>query len=501
MACSTVPFHSAWLQLCHEAALRHGRLKMNVSLRRFRQRRGSILHRRCSTTRRIIAGLTSVAFSNLIVLPPLPSTVHAASQRKIYFYHPDHLGSTSLVTDEQGQVVEHTEYKPFGEVYRREIRDPSTGQLIVGDMSSAVSPFGFTGQRLDNSTGLYYYNGRYYDAQLGRFIQPDPTVQRAGDPQDLNRYTYARNNPVNNIDPTGHGWFKKMWGQVVSVIVGVGTTLATGGNFLLGFQAYNLSNTLIGTGQALASGVSAGRVFGALAAGAAISAAFAGIGVGGIGNLGFRMAAFAEQGALSGLTNSAILGGSLGEGAAWGAGHGALTGLVTSQQAQNWQAGNGFVSNEQFTAAQQQRLANGPQYGMAGLYSDQGHTFLGLADAHGENVIYTGKYYQGDSTFGNPSTAKLELLLGRTAKGVRGDETILSHLGTAKLVAKWNLTDGQYTALYSYMHSDPGTFALTTNCAAWALQGLRTAGIQAPSNLTTFSFTNPAQVMQWNGND
>ena len=68
---------------------------------------------------------------------------------------------------------------------------------------------------------------------------------------------------------------------------------------------------------------------------------------------------------------------------------------------------------------------------------------------------------------------------------------------SSKLVASWNLNDGQYAAIYSYMHAEPGTFALTTNCTTWALQGIRTAGIQAPSYLTTFGFPDPAKTLQW----
>ena len=61
----------------------------------------------------------------------------------------------------------------------------------------------FTGQRLD-STGLYYYGARYYDPTIGRFISPDSIVQRSGNPQSLNRYSYVLNNPLKSVDPTGH---------------------------------------------------------------------------------------------------------------------------------------------------------------------------------------------------------------------------------------------------------------------------------------------------------
>jgi len=60
----------------------------------------------------------------------------------------------------------------------------------------------FTGQRLDG-TGLYYYGARYYDPSIGRFISPDVYVQNFTNPQTLNRYTYALNNPLRYTDPTG----------------------------------------------------------------------------------------------------------------------------------------------------------------------------------------------------------------------------------------------------------------------------------------------------------
>ena len=61
----------------------------------------------------------------------------------------------------------------------------------------------YTGQIADDETGLYYYGGRYYDPQLGRFIQADPTVPDPTDSQSLNRYSYCRNNPLNGTDPSG----------------------------------------------------------------------------------------------------------------------------------------------------------------------------------------------------------------------------------------------------------------------------------------------------------
>jgi RHS repeat-associated protein len=67
-----------------------------------------------------------------------------------------------------------------------------------------VTPYQYTGQRWEDAIGLYFYQARWYDAARRRFIQPDSIVPEPGNPQDLNRYTYARNNPVKYNDPSGH---------------------------------------------------------------------------------------------------------------------------------------------------------------------------------------------------------------------------------------------------------------------------------------------------------
>ena len=112
------------------------------------------------------------------------------SSGALRFYHGDHLGSSNVITDGAGTLVELAEHTPYGSLSRRE------GAVNV--------PQKFTGQRLDAETGLYFYNARYYDPTLGRFISPDPIVQDPADPQTLNRYAYVRNNPVNYVDPSGY---------------------------------------------------------------------------------------------------------------------------------------------------------------------------------------------------------------------------------------------------------------------------------------------------------
>jgi len=108
------------------------------------------------------------------------------SDGKIFYYHPDHLGSTTLITNESGDGVESTKYEPFG-----------------GVVEGGNDRFTFTGQELDLS-GLMYYGARYYDTQLRQFIQPDSLLPDMYDPQQLNRYSYVRNNPYRYTDPTGN---------------------------------------------------------------------------------------------------------------------------------------------------------------------------------------------------------------------------------------------------------------------------------------------------------
>ena len=62
----------------------------------------------------------------------------------------------------------------------------------------------YTGQRKDAGTGLLFYNARYYDPVLARFMSSDTIAPNYSNPQTRNRYTYVLNNPLKYTDPTGH---------------------------------------------------------------------------------------------------------------------------------------------------------------------------------------------------------------------------------------------------------------------------------------------------------
>ncbi|MCK5543535.1 MAG: RHS repeat-associated core domain-containing protein, partial [Desulfobacterales bacterium] len=101
------------------------------------------------------------------------------------FYHADHLGGSSRITNTSGTEVSRIGYLPYG-----------SDAYSSGSGDEPV--YKFTGKEQD-ATGLYYYGARYYDPALGRFISPDAM----GD-----NYVYCGNNPVGRIDPDGNSWQK-----------------------------------------------------------------------------------------------------------------------------------------------------------------------------------------------------------------------------------------------------------------------------------------------------
>jgi len=118
----------------------------------------------------------------------------------VYFYHPDHLGSTGFVTDKDGELYEHNQYFPFGETW------------VTENSNTERLPYLFSSKELDQETGLYYFGARYYDPRTIQWTSPDPILGKYlhGEPNDgvydsanLALYTYSYNNPLNFKDPDG----------------------------------------------------------------------------------------------------------------------------------------------------------------------------------------------------------------------------------------------------------------------------------------------------------
>jgi RHS repeat-associated protein len=132
------------------------------------------------------------------------------------YFHTDHLGSVTLITNDQGAQVDRLAYDAFG------MRRYPNG---TDNPNNAIIPLhsdrGFTGHEHLDEIALIHMNGRIYDPMVGRFMTPDPLVQAPDNLQSYNRYSYVTNNPLGYIDPTGYSWWTKIRGIVVRVVAAV----------------------------------------------------------------------------------------------------------------------------------------------------------------------------------------------------------------------------------------------------------------------------------------
>jgi|GEM_PF-3956288 len=149
--------------------------------------------------------------------------------RERYYHSTDHEGSTDVITDSSGNIVWDGEYEAFGAVVR------SNGNIRF-DAS-------YTGKEFDTDTGLYYFNARWYDPELGRFITEDPARDRE------NWFAYVGNNPMSKYDSNGLDGI-----PVAPNVSGIGIGAAEGADvlgplgavFMMGKGAWDLGANLRG---------------------------------------------------------------------------------------------------------------------------------------------------------------------------------------------------------------------------------------------------------------
>ncbi len=116
---------------------------------------------------------------------------------KFYWVHTDHLGTAVRLTDSTGEEFYKAEFDPHGQ---------PISEWANPDGETFLTSHKFTGYERDWATLLDYAKARTYQAERGRFLQPDPLGLGAADltsPQSLNRYSYVRNDPINLVDPSG----------------------------------------------------------------------------------------------------------------------------------------------------------------------------------------------------------------------------------------------------------------------------------------------------------
>ena len=112
------------------------------------------------------------------------------TKEETFFYHSDHLGSTSYITDDHANITQYDAYLPYGE-------------LLVDEHSSSEDlPYKFNGKQFDEATGLYYYGARYMNPMASIWYGVDPLAEKY---INIGSYIYCHSSPIMLIDPTGEG--------------------------------------------------------------------------------------------------------------------------------------------------------------------------------------------------------------------------------------------------------------------------------------------------------
>jgi len=115
------------------------------------------------------------------------------TREETFFYHSDHLGSTSYITDDKANITQYDAYLPYGE-------------LLVDEHSSSEDlPYKFNGKQFDEETGLYYYGARYMNPVTSLWYGVDPLAEKY---LKTGAYVYCGGNPIVLKDPDGRGWIQ-----------------------------------------------------------------------------------------------------------------------------------------------------------------------------------------------------------------------------------------------------------------------------------------------------
>ena len=110
------------------------------------------------------------------------------TREETFFYHSDHLGSTSYITDDHTNITQYDAYLPYGEL------------LVDEHSSSEDMPYKFNGKELDEETGLYYYGARYMDPKISMWLGVDPLMEKY---TNVSGYVFCHSNPIVRIDRDG----------------------------------------------------------------------------------------------------------------------------------------------------------------------------------------------------------------------------------------------------------------------------------------------------------
>ena len=125
-------------------------------------------------------------------------TVKSGTASATFYYVKNLQGDVVAITDSNGTVLVQYKYDAWGEVYNYSTASGLTG---LSQYIAYNNPFRYRGYYYDTETGFYYLNSRYYDPEVGRFLNVDSALYHSM--QGYNMYAYCYNNPVMYHDPYG----------------------------------------------------------------------------------------------------------------------------------------------------------------------------------------------------------------------------------------------------------------------------------------------------------
>ena len=146
-----------------------------------------------------------------------------------YLCRKDMLGNILALLDSSGNIVVQYKYDAWG---NHTVTDANGNAITDADHIGNLNPFRYRGYYFDCETGFYFLQSRYYDPEVGRFLNMD-SIEYA-DPESvngINLYAYCINDPVNYYDPSGH--------FIISLIIGLTIAGAVIGGTVSGISAYN----------------------------------------------------------------------------------------------------------------------------------------------------------------------------------------------------------------------------------------------------------------------
>ncbi len=188
-----------------------------------------------------------------------------------YYYNKNIFGDVIGIFDTNLNTVVTYAYDSWGKL----LSIKSANGVDVTNNTSGIgyiNPIRYRGYYYDNETGLYYLQSRYYDPEVGRFVNADGQLTTGSDLTGLNLFAYCGNNPVNRVDPTGEAWWHWALG-ITAAVAAVALTAVTLGTAA---PAAACSLTMIGMSIGMSYAAASTVATVAVVATTAVASAYAG---------------------------------------------------------------------------------------------------------------------------------------------------------------------------------------------------------------------------------